>query len=73
MYTEIYMDIETFSHMRDTKMITPDALFRIYNWYELTLNPNLPEIINYMHDNGLRIDMSTNASTLLDFSTINNC
>lgn len=71
------MDVDAFdrlvSHMLRYQIITPDCLFRIYNWYEPTLNPHLPGIINYMHDRGLRLDMSTNASVLPDFSSIHTC
>ena len=48
------MDVKAFDklavHMRKYKIITEDCLFRIYNWYEPTLNPHLPEIVNYMYD-----------------------
>ncbi|MCI9216517.1 hypothetical protein AALA78_08475 [Lachnospiraceae bacterium 42-17] len=75
--TRYDMDIEAFdrlvSHLLHYQIITPDCLFRIYNWYEPTLNPHLPEIINYMYDRGLRLDMSTNASVLPDFSRIHTC
>lgn len=71
------MDVEAFdrlvTHLLRYQIITPDCLFRIYNWYEPTLNPYLPEIINYMYDKGLRLDMSTNASVLPDFSKIHTC
>ncbi|MEZ3436077.1 MAG: hypothetical protein K1W34_15940 [Lachnospiraceae bacterium] len=71
------MDVEAFdrlvSHLLRYQIITPDCLFRIYNWYEPTLNPHLPEIINYMYGKGLRLDMSTNASVLPDFSKIHTC
>ena len=72
-----YMDVKAFDklavHMRKYKIITEDCLFRIYNWYEPTLNPHLPEIVNYMYDEGLRIDMSTNAGQVPDFSRIRTC
>lgn len=71
------MTVESFdklvTHLLDNKIITKDCLFRIYNWYEPTLNPHLPEIINYMYEKGLRLDMSTNASVLPDFSKIKTC
>lgn len=71
------MTVEAFdklvTHLLDNKIITKDCLFRIYNWYEPTLNPHLPEIINYMYEKGLRLDMSTNASVLPDFSKIKTC
>lgn len=71
------MTVEDFDklvkHLLENKIITENCLFRIYNWYEPTLNPNLPDIINYMHDHGLRLDMSTNASVLPDFSKIKTC
>ena len=71
------MTVEDFAklaeHMLKYGIITPDCLFRIYNWYEPTLNPHLPAIINYMHDKGFRIDMSTNASVVPDFTKIETC
>lgn len=71
------MDVNAFdklvTHLLNYKIITPDCMFRIYNWYEPTLNPHLPDIINYMHDKGLRLDMSTNASVLPEFSRIRTC
>ncbi len=71
------MDTETFArmaeHMRSHGIITPDCLFRIYNWYEPTLNPNLPDIMNYLYDEGYRLDMSTNASQVPDYSRVKSC
>lgn len=71
------MDVKVFgrlvSHMLKYEIISPDALFRIYNWYEPTLNPHLPDIVNYMHETGLRLDMSTNASMVPNFSKIRTC
>ena len=29
-------------HMKDCGIITPDCIFRIYNWYEPMLNPSCP-------------------------------
>ena len=72
-----YMDLADFdrlvTHLLDHKIITKDCLFRIYNWYEPSLNPHLPEIVNYMYERGLRLDMSTNAGQLTDFSRIKSC
>lgn len=64
---------ELTDHLLKYKIITPDCLFRIYNWYEPTLNPYLPEIVNYMFEKGFRLDMSTNASVLPDFEKIKTC
>lgn len=60
-------------HMKNSKIITPDCIFRVYNWYEPMLNPELPEIINYIEGTDFRIDISTNASILPDFSRIGSC
>lgn len=60
-------------HMKDCGIITPDCIFRIYNWYEPMLNPELPEIMNYIEDSDFRIDISTNASVLPNFSRIKSC
>lgn len=71
------MDVKDFDklvkHMLEHQIITQDCLFRIYNWYEPTMNPHFPDIVNYMHEKGLRLDMSTNASVLPDFSQIKTC
>lgn len=72
-----FMDEKEFermaTHMRDCGMITPDCMFRIYNWYEPMLNPHLPEIINYLNKTNFKLDMSTNASVLPDFNRIESC
>lgn len=60
-------------HMLNHDIITPDCIYRIYNWYEPTLNPHLPDIINYMDEAGIRLDMSTNSSKVLDFSKVKSC
>ena len=64
---------ELAEHMRGCGMITPDCIFRIYNWYEPMLNPHLPEIINYIDGTDFTLDMSTNAGVLPDFSRIKSC
>ena len=72
-----YMDVPTFDrlarHMLDHQIMTPDALFHIYNWYEPTLNPHLAGILNYMREHGLRVDMSTNAGRCMDFAELGDC
>ena len=72
-----FMNVSEFDslvkHMLKYHIITPNALFRIYNWYEPTLNPHLPELLNYMREKGLRVDMSTNAGKLMDFSKLGDC
>lgn len=60
-------------HLLDHDIITPDCIFRIYNWYEPSLNPHLPEIFNYMHRAGIRLDMSTNAGKAIDFAQVDSC
>ena len=72
-----FMDESTFEslaqHMINTKIIEPNALFHLYNWYEPTLNPHLPGILNSMREQGLRVDLSTNAGYLMDFSSLGDC
>lgn len=60
-------------HMLNHEIITPDCIYRIYNWYEPSLNPHLPEIFNYMDEAGIRLDMSTNASRLINFNKVKSC
>ncbi len=60
-----------FDHLLEMKIITQNAWVGLYSWYEPFLNPNLPEIINYMADRGLQTGLSTNASTVMDFSRVN--
>lgn len=71
---EYNLKVEDFeamvNHLIEHEIITEDAWFRIYNWYEPLLSPNLPEIINYCYDKGLGLDISTNASKKIDFSKI---
>ena len=75
--TPYYMTVEEFrrlhEHMLNHDIITPDCIYRIYNWYEPTLNPHLPDILNYMDEVGIRLDMSTNASKVLDFTKVKSC
>lgn len=72
-----YMTVEEFQkmheHMLNNDIITQDCLYRIYNWYEPSLNPHLPDILNYIHDVGARVDISTNASRRIDFANIKSC
>lgn len=60
-------------HLINHDIITAECIYRIYNWYEPTLNPHLPEILNYMNEAGVMLDMSTNASRLIDFSKVRSC
>ena len=75
--TPYFMTAEEFKrlheHMLNHDIITPDCIYRIYNWYEPSLNPHLPDIFNYMNEVGIRLDMSTNASRLIDFSKVKSC
>lgn len=57
-------------HLLKHKIITEDACFRIYNWYEPSLNPELPDIINYCEEKGLTIDISTNCGKRIDFDRV---
>ena len=72
-----YMTAEEFErlhrHLLDHDIIVPDCIYRIYNWYEPSLNPHLPQIMNYMHRVGIQLDMSTNAGRLIDFSQVESC
>ena len=60
-------------HLLDHNIITPDCIYRIYNWYEPSLNPHLPDLFNYMREVGIRLDMSTNAGKAIDFSRVESC
>lgn len=72
-----FMDVAAFErlcrHLLDRRIVAPQALFHIYNWYEPTLNPHLAGIINAMGEQGLRLDISTNAGRCMDFSGLGGC
>lgn len=71
------MDVPEFErlarHLLDHHIITPNALFHLYNWYEPTLNPHLPKLLDCMREFGFRVDMSTNAGICMDFDALEDC
>lgn len=61
-----YMSIDSFRkiylHLRDVELLHPFNEMLLYSWGEPFLNPDIKEILHFLHENKQKFSISTNAS-----------